>query len=147
MGNLVKPWYTLSMTVSTPVLLVVEDELPLLESIVLEAGKAGIQVVSARSVPEAIAMLKDIPSVDAVWIDHFLPEHIGLELVKFMRHNPHWKTTPIFLVTNAIEPEIINQYMKAGIQGYYTKMLTGLQDVLVGIKGQLPTSPKPDNPS
>lgn len=84
-------------------------------------------------------MLKDIPSIDAVWVDHFLPEHIGLELVTYMRQDPHWKSTPIFLVTNAIEPEIINKYMKAGIQGYFIKMLSGLEEILLGIKNQLAT--------
>lgn len=106
------------MAISTPVLLVVEDELPLLESIIVKARQAGFEGVSARSVLEAKEFLKDIPAIDAVWLDHFLPEQLGLELVKFMRHDPKWKTTPIFLVTNAVEPEIVNQYMKAGINGY-----------------------------
>lgn len=132
--------YTLVMTISSPVLLVVEDELPLLEAVVLEANKVGVQAVSARSVPEAVGMLNQIPSIDAVWVDHFLPEHLGLELVHYMRKQARWKSTPIFLVTNAVEPEIVNQYLKAGVAGYYTKMLSSLQEILLDIKTRLALS-------
>jgi two-component system, chemotaxis family, chemotaxis protein CheY len=125
------------MTITTPVILIVEDELPLLEAIVLKARMAGFEAVSARGVAEAKEFLNSIPSIDVVWLDHFLPEQVGLELVKFMRQDPKWKTTPIFLVTNAVEPEIVNQYMKAGINGYYTKILVGLHDVLRDIKSRL----------
>lgn len=125
------------MSISTPVLLVVEDELPLLESIITKARLAGFEVVSARGVAEAEEFLKDIPSIDAVWLDHFLPDHLGLELVKFMRHEPKWKTTPIYLVTNVVEPGVVNQYMKAGISGYYTKILVKLGDVMRDIRSRL----------
>ncbi len=122
---------------SVPVLLVIEDELPLLEAIVVKARQNGFEVVSGRSVAEGIEMLKSISSVDAVWVDHFLPDQIGLELVKFMRKDKRWKTTPIFLVTNAVEPEIVNQYLKADVQGYYTKVLMSLQDIVFDIKARL----------
>ena len=130
------------MAITIPVLLIVEDELPLLESIITKARQVGFEAVSARSVTEAKEFLQDISSIDAVWLDHFLPEEEGLELVKFMRQDPKWKTTPIFLVTNAVEPEIINQYMKAGITGYYTKVLIGLQDTLRDIKSRLSPAKK-----
>ena len=131
--------YTICMAISmsVPVLLVIEDELPLLEAIVVKARQNGFEVVSGRSVAEGIEMLKSISSVDAVWVDHFLPDQIGLELVKFMRKDKRWKTTPIFLVTNAVEPEIVNQYLKADVQGYYTKVLMSLQDIVFDIKARL----------
>ena len=73
--------YTICMAISmsVPVLLVIEDELPLLEAIVVKARQNGFEVVSGRSVAEGIEMLKSISSVDAVWVDHFLPDQIGLE--------------------------------------------------------------------
>ena len=127
----------MAISMSVPVLLVIEDELPLLEAIVVKARQNGFEVVSGRSVAEGIEMLKSISSVDAVWVDHFLPDQIGLELVKFMRKDKRWKTTPIFLVTNAVEPEIVNQYLKADVQGYYTKVLMSLQDIVFDIKARL----------
>lgn len=127
------------MSITTLVLLIVEDELPLLEAIIIKARGLGFEVVSTRSVSEAIEMLSNIPSIDAVWLDHFLPDQTGLDLVKFMRNDLKWKTTPIFLVTNVAESAIINQYMKEGIQGYYTKVLIGPQDALRDIKNRLTT--------
>lgn len=135
------------MAISLPVILVIEDELPLLQAIVLKAGQLGFEVVSGRSVVEAIDMLKNIPSIDVVWIDHFLPGQLGIELVKFMRSDPKWKTTPIFLVTNVVEPEIVNLYLKAGIQGYYTKILISLQDALLDIKSRITSTGQPVSPT
>lgn len=131
------------MTIAIPVILVVEDEMPLLQAIVLEAEKVGLQTVSTRSVTEAISMLGQVPTIDAVWLDHFVPEGTGLELVKFMRKDPQWKSTPIFLVTNVIDPKTVNQYMRAGIQGYYTKMLSSVHDTLTDIKTRLSLSANP----
>ena len=82
------------MSITTLVLLIVEDELPLLEAIVIKARGLGFEVVSTRSVSEAIEMLSIVPSIDAVWVDHFLPDQTGLELVKYMRKSPKWKETP-----------------------------------------------------
>ena len=121
----------------TLVLLIVEDELPLLEAIILKARSQGFEPVSARSVNEAKEMLNNIPSIDAVWVDHFLPEANGIELVKYMKHDQRFKNIPIFLVSNVVEPDIVNDYMKSGIAGYYTKVLISLQDTMRDIKSRL----------
>ena len=118
---------------SKKVILVIEDELPLLEAIVAKGDRAGFEMISARSIAEGKRFLKDVEHVDAVWIDHFLPGGLGLELVQAMRAHPDWKSIPVFLVTNAIEPDIINKYLKAGIQQYYTKVMSSLDDIFASI--------------
>lgn len=125
------------MALSTPVLLIVEDELPLLQAIALQAERAGFTTITARTVPEAAGILKDASRIDVVWVDHFLAEHFGVELVQAMRHDKRWKTIPIFLVSNVIEPDIIQQYLKVGIQGYYAKMLMSVQDILTDIQNKM----------
>lgn len=125
------------MAIRTPVLLVVEDELALLESIVFKANALGIEPVSTRTAEEAKRMFSEIPIIDGVWVDHFLPGGNGVELVEYIRVKLGRTDTKIFLVTNAVEPDIINEYIKHNIQGYFPKMLSDLDSILTKIRSKL----------
>lgn len=110
-------------------LLVLEDELLYLELVVLHCQKIGFEIISARTVDEALALLEDLKtvdltpkSVDAIWLDHFLPEKNGNEFVTEIFKHEEWRNIPIFLVSNAVEPDIINWYLRAGIKQHFPKM-------------------------
>lgn len=131
------------MAFTKPILLVVEDELPLLQAILHKASGIGFDVVTARSVDEAIHYLTDLATIDAIWVDHFLPAKEGIELLRHLRRDSRWNATPVFLVTNVIEADIVNEYIKLGISGYYTKMLMSLDDIVTKIRNivfQVPTA-------
>ena len=53
------------------VVLIVEDELPLLNAIKTKLEAEGFDTVSARTADEAYNFLKDI-KVDLIWLDHYL---------------------------------------------------------------------------
>lgn len=66
-------------------LLVLEDELLYLELIVSHCEKIGFELISARTVDEALASMTDLKTVDltpktvdAIWLDHFLPEKMAM---------------------------------------------------------------------
>ena len=46
--------------------LVIEDEKPLLEAIKLKLEKSGFDVVTARSVDQALNLLEDISKIDVI---------------------------------------------------------------------------------
>jgi response regulator of citrate/malate metabolism len=115
------------MEARVPVLLIVEDELPVLERIVELVQQSGMEAVSTRSVEEAKGMFAELPAIDGVWIDHFLPNGRGIELVEYIRRTLKRPEVKIFLVSNAIEPQIVNEYIRQGIQGYYPKLLSRLE--------------------
>ncbi len=135
------------MEASRRTLLIVEDELPLLELIVRECERNNIDAVSARTVSEAQDFLDKLDRLDGVWLDHFLPSVNGSELLKHIRQHSAHKDTAVFLVTNAVEPEIVNEYLKLGITAYFPKALTTVKQILTDIEfyfqtGRIPTTPQ-----
>jgi CheY-like chemotaxis protein len=129
-------------TIGEQVVLIVEDELPLLQIIAHTFKKNGWSPVTARTVGEAWGYLEQMERVDVIWLDHFLPEGEGIELLKSVRQHPKWKDVPVVLVSNAIEPEIVNAYIKYGVTRYYTKVLKPLEKIVseICLLAQLPNS-------
>lgn len=134
-------------------LLIVEDELLYLELAVLHCEKIGFDVISARTVDEALMLMNDLKTVDltpkivdAIWLDHFLPEKNGDVFAKEILQHDEWKTIPIFLVTNAIESEIINWYMRAGIKQTYPKLTTKPEQIASSIDLYLQTHSRNHSP-
>ncbi len=125
---------------SPKTLLIVEDELLYLGLVVEHCKKLGIETVSARTVDEAVALLTDLKTidlvpkiVDAVWLDHFLPEKNGNELMQVLLKDELWKNIPVFLVSNAVEPEITNWYMRAGVRQCFAKLTTPPERILTNL--------------
>jgi len=131
-------------------LLVVEDELSYLELIVLKCEKIGFDVISARTVDEAQYLLKELATVelkpvtvDAIWLDHFLPDKNGNDFLTAVRQDSAWKDIPVFLVTNAIETDIVNWYLRNGAVQYYAKVTTPIETVIAAIDLYLQQHPTP----
>jgi len=118
-------------------ILVVEDEELLAEAIKIKLDSNGYKVLVARTVDQAWDYLHDIGPVDVIWLDHFLPGKTGDELLAAVRKDPALKDIPVYLVTNSINPEIVNKYVKLGIQQYYTKALTRLEKIVSMIEADL----------
>jgi PleD family two-component response regulator len=117
------------------VVLVVEDERPILEAIVTKLNLEGFDPVSSTSVDQAINMLQDVKKVDAVWLDHYLPERLGTELVQFMKKpDSPYKNIPIFLVSNTASADRIYDYIHLGVEKYFVKADRRLDDIIADIK-------------
>lgn len=115
------------------VILILEDDEPLLEAVTAKLQQNAFQTVSTRSVDQAISFLQTIEHVDAVWLDHYLPGKNGEEFLQFLRDDPKWKDLPVFLITNSISPDVVNRYLKLGVTQYFTKMLTSLDQIITSI--------------
>ena len=112
--------------------LVVEDEVPLMEAIRIQLEKADFQVVTARSVDQALNHLKDIKTVDAIWLDHYLlGKENGLDFVAQLKSDgEEWKHIPIFVVSNTASENKIKSYLQLGVEKYYTKSDFRLDDLI-----------------
>lgn len=115
------------------VILILEDDEPLLEAVSTKLQQNSFQTISTRSVDQAISFLQTVERVDAVWLDHYLPGKNGEEFLQFLRQDPKWKDLPVFLITNSISPEVVNRYLKLGVTQYFTKMLTSLDQIITSI--------------
>lgn len=115
--------------------LVVEDDKPLQDAIVLKLTKEGIVTTTAVNFDEAIAALEKEGLFDAIWLDHYLlGDKDGYEVVKVAQNDSRWKNIPIFLISNTINPEKVRPYFDAGIVRFYVKSDYKLEEILNDIK-------------
>ncbi len=115
--------------------LVVEDDKPLQDAIVLKLTKDNIITSTAVNFNEAIDALEKEGIFDAIWLDHYLlGDKDGYEVVKVMQSDDRWKNIPIFLISNTINPEKVRPYFDAGIVRFYVKSDYKLEEILNDIK-------------
>lgn len=114
------------------VILVVEDEKPLLNAIVERLSQSGFSVVSATSVDEAVQQLHKVGKVEAVWLDHYLfGQATGLDFLSFIKEGGSiYKDVPVFLVSNTASDENIKSYIALGVDKYYVKSGNKLSDIV-----------------
>lgn len=119
-------------------ILVVEDELPLARAIQTKLEKSGFGVVTARRVDQALNLMEDLDRVDLIWLDHYLlGKDTGLEFVRQIKESDTWKNTPIYLVTNTATKGKLHTYMRLGVDKYFIKASTRLDDVINQITSEV----------
>lgn len=123
---------------NNPVILVIEDEKPLQEAIKIKLELSNFDVVTARSVEQAINFLKDIKNIDVIWLDHYLlGKENGLDFVIKIKNNNKWKKIPVFIISNTASQEKLKSYMNLGVEKYYVKANYRLDDIIKDIKRTL----------
>ncbi|MFO7807400.1 MAG: response regulator [Candidatus Moraniibacteriota bacterium] len=117
--------------------LVVEDERPLQEAIKIKMRKSGFNVISAKSSNQALNYLRDesIGKIDAIWLDHYLlGRESGFDFLVKVKENPGWEDIPVFVVSNTASPEKVSAYLELGIDKYYVKSNSRLEQIIEDIK-------------
>ena len=122
-------------------ILVLEDERPLLSAIKLKITNAGFEVVTARSVEQALGYLQDAIHIDAIWLDHYLlGKENGLDFVtKLKADEGPWKSIPIFVVSNTATSDTLKTYLHLGVANYFVKSDKRLDEIISEIKEFLTT--------
>jgi len=139
------------------IVLVVEDDIPLLEAAKLKLEKNNFYVISARSVERAVASyilesdigkvtansvekvlqhLRDLERVDAIWLDHnLIGKENGLDFIeKFHANGGRFLDVPIFVVSNTSSIDLRKSYEKLGVKNYFVKAEHRLEDIVNAIK-------------
>jgi DNA-binding response OmpR family regulator len=121
------------------IVLVVEDEKPLLEAIDLKLKKNGFEVVTARTVEQAKSYVTDLARIDVIWLDHYLMgKEDGLDFVAWCREeNNKCMGTPIFVVSNTASPDKVATYMSFGVKNYYVKANYRLDQIIEEVSKSL----------
>ncbi|MFA5051251.1 MAG: response regulator [Patescibacteria group bacterium] len=129
------------MAQTKKIVLVIEDEQPLLEAIRIKLEKCDFEVVTARTVQQALNYLEDIKTVDAIWLDHYLiGGDSGLDfLVKIKNGDANLKKIPVFVVSNTATSDKVQSYLQLGIEKYYIKSDYRLDQIIEDIKKNLET--------
>lgn len=125
--------------INKPIILVVEDERPLAEAIKKKLEKCDFEVVTARTVEQAMSYFDEQVKINGIWLDHYLlGKENGLDLVtKIKSEESEWKTIPIFVVSNTASPDKVQAYLKLGVDKYYTKADFKLEEIINDIRATL----------
>ena len=100
-------------------MLVVEDEPPLRELIVVTLGSA-FECSEAGTSEEALDMLHDsVP--DLVLVDVMLPGKSGIDLVTEMRDDPALRHVPVIVLSAWQSPDDIERALDAGANRFVSK--------------------------
>ena len=120
------------------VILVLEDELPLMKAIRIKLEAAGFEIVTSRSVQQALNTMEDIGKVDAIWTDHYLlGNDTGLDFVSKVKADPRWKDIPVFVVSVTASPHNVDSYTALGVEKFYTKHEYRIDDIIKDINANL----------
>ncbi len=127
------------MSAKTKVVLVVEDERPLLDAIKLKLENSGMEAVTARTVTQALSYLEELPSIDGIWVDHYLlGDEDGLDFVAQVKNEgSRWSHIPVFVVSNTASSEKVMAYMQFGVSKYFVKANYRLDQIIKEIKENL----------
>ena len=116
--------------------MVVEDEEPLLNVVGRKLKQAGFNVVTVKSVEQALDYIEELDGIDLIWLDHYLEgDYDGLALVGRLKDlGIH---IPIFLVSNTSYPDKHQTYIAMGVEKYYTKSNFKLSQIIDDVKQYL----------
>lgn len=126
----------INMKIKNKKILILEDEGPLLGAIKSKFETEGFNVVTAKSVSQALEYLKKGVKIDLIWLDHYLfGKENGLDFItKIRKDGSAWKKLPVFVISNTVSPEKVQSYLKLGVLKCYTKVDFRLDQIIADIK-------------
>ena len=74
---------------------------------------------------------------DLILLDILLPDINGLEILKQIKQDPNTKTTPVVLLTNLGQDEIVKQGFNLGAEGYLIKLYYTPEKVIEEVRNIL----------
>ena len=102
-----------------PRVLVVDDEAPLRELIVVTLGEA-FECTEAADGEEALAMVTAEPP-DLVFLDVMLPGMSGIDVLRAMRANPDLSDVAVVVVSAWQGPQDVAAALESGADGFLEK--------------------------
>jgi len=99
--------------------LLVDDEVPFVETMTKRLGKRDLQVVAAFSGKESLEKLKKIPGIEVVILDVKMPEMDGIETLREIKRN--FPLTEVIMLTGHATVETGIEGMKLGAFDYLMK--------------------------
>ena len=118
-------------------ILIVEDEKFIRDLYVLVFTKDGFDVDSAIDGEEAINKVR-VTSYDCILLDIMLPKKNGIEVLKVIRSDESIaKTTPVFMISNLGQEDIMKETFAMGANGYLLKAEVTPSEIVNEVKTYL----------
>jgi len=114
--------------------LLVEDDLFNQDIFIRNFKKAGYDIVLAKDGEEAVEKAK-ADSYDVILLDIMMPKMNGVDVLRILR-TPGSSTqkTPVFLLTNLGQDNIIKEAFEIGADGYFIKAQMDAQAVIAELE-------------
>lgn len=120
-------------------ILVVEDDPPILKTLVDKLTEEGFRIIEAHDGEEGL-MIADRDHPDLILLDIVMPKMDGMTMLKKLRQKNEWgKSVPVILLTNlSPDEEKINQGITEDEPAYYLiKTNWSLNDVVKKVRERL----------
>ena len=111
--------------------LLVDDEVPFVETMTKRLAKRDLQVISAFSGNEALEKLKEISDIEVVILDVKMPVMDGIETLREIKRN--FPLTEVIMLTGHATVETGIEGMKLGAFDYLMKPCD-IENLLVKVK-------------
>jgi CheY-like chemotaxis protein len=126
--------------------LVVDDDVRNIFAVAALLRRSELDVISAESGEQGIALLEQTPDVDLVLVDIMMPGMDGYATMRAMRQLPSGETVPLVAFTAKVEDGERQRCIDAGASEYLAKPVE--TDQLLGILGEwLPAAAIAGRPS
>jgi CheY-like chemotaxis protein len=113
--------------------LVIEDEVPLREAIVLKLKKSGLEICAVGTAEAALeAMEKELP--DFIWLDLLMPGMGGLTFLEQIRSDERYRNIPVMIVSVSAGPEKMKRAFELNIVDYVVKSEYTLESIIHKVK-------------
>lgn len=124
------------MTNKSTRILVVEDEVQLLQSLMDKIKREGFTPLSAKNGIDGLKVaLKEKP--DLILLDIIMPKMDGLEMLRKLREDKWGQTVYVIVLSNDDDPIHIGQTLKVNATDYLIKSDWSLGEIILKIKETL----------
>lgn len=121
---------------ATNLILIVEDEAPLLLVLKDALARDGFDVRTAKDGAEGLALaLKEHP--DLILLDILMPKMDGIALLKDLRKDPWGKTAKVIVLSNYFDQEKRRAAADAGVKEYWLKADLSLETIVERVRAEL----------
>ena len=117
-------------------MLIVEDETPLLRALMEKFGHHGFRVLTAENGEKGLNLAnQEHPEV--ILLDIVMPKMDGIMVLKKLRADDKTKDIPIILLTNLYDNEKLAEAAQYGVYDYLIKSDWKIEDVVKKVKEKL----------
>lgn len=108
------------MSVSTPVVLIADDDPDILSLVAFRLERAGYDVIQARDGEEALRLASE-RQPDLAILDVMMPKLTGYEVTEQIRRNELTSTIPVILLTARVQEADVERGFQVGADDYIKK--------------------------
>lgn len=122
-----------------PLILVVEDESVLLQTIIKKLRLEGFETVSCRNTDQCLDYVENLVELpNIIWLDYYLEgSDTAIGLLSKLHEKDGWKDIPTVIVSNTASKDKVKTLLALGAKKYILKAEHRLDDIVNTFKGML----------